>query len=704
MKKKIAGSLFLILIFLFGVSCARKPILTEGTLHQRGLLALAENNIERAEQFFKQSASDLSYAPSYFELAKIEFDKNTIRSRRNARNYLQSAIWKEPENIEYRLLMANIMSFLSKGMAYNVYEEILEINPACVEALYNMGKIKEEEFYEYHKSFRRTDSGPSFSLDSYAYDYFSAAERFFRKVIKYDPQNIDTYLHLSFLYEAIGEFEEGIRLLKKVTEIDPENKNAFLFLGLLYNKIALHDSALVAYQKALELMNEEDKDDFVFKSAKLLFVEDDQNSLMFGRKLNTFWNANDPLYLTDYNERLLEHYSRVALANLRFTVEKLELPGWQSDRGEILVRYGEPYERIRFRPSINAGGRTTVMLKTDLWLYRDKVFGFTDDYWTNNYRFSVPNNSGRYLSQFNFDTHSYNKSLKRTNPEDYSPKFKGNLFNVPFNLVQFKDLDNAANKNTQLYLNYALDVFGSFKFRGNYKLQHKAGLFLLDDEANKIKQTVDNYTYLNSERELNLGRHNKFWISSMMMETKPDSGTIAFEIIRDKDNGVSTNRFGLRIKEFSENKLDLSDILLASEINRNSSGDGAVIRRDLTILPNPTHTFTCDNNIFIYYEVYNLAQNSSIQANFEQRITISKKEESSGFENFISSLLSLFGTDRGSDRLTMTTNYQSFKKNTQVYLQLDMKALEAGEYIVEIKVKDKSTGEEASSETFLVWR
>ena len=33
--------------------------------------------------------------------------------------------------------------------------------------------------------------------------------------------------------------------------------------------------------------------------------------------LTQFWNKNDPLFLTNHNERRMEHYGRVAYANLR---------------------------------------------------------------------------------------------------------------------------------------------------------------------------------------------------------------------------------------------------------------------------------------------------------------------------------------------------------------------------------------------------
>jgi GWxTD domain-containing protein len=596
------------------------------------------------------------------------------------------------------------MSYFSNGMAYDVYEEILEINPNCVDAIYNMGITKEEEFYEFYKSIRQEQFEPSVSFDFFAYEDFIKAERLLKKAIRLDPEKIEAYLHLSYLYEEIGELERGIPLLREILKIDSTNKNAHLYLGYLCYKTGRHDSSLLSYTTALELMNEEEQENFNINSASMFVEMKEEKQTKIENVLNKFWRSNDPLYLTEYNERLLEHYSRVTFSNLRFTVGDQDISGWHSDRGEIVIRYGEPLNRIRFRPYINSGGKTALMLKTDVWFYHDKVFGFTDDYFTGNYRFSSPKWRGATFSQFLYDTHTYAQDLRRLNPEDYTPKFKGPTFDIPFQLVQFKDLDDNNNKKTQLYVNYAMDISGKFEFNNKYKLEHKCGLFLLDKESNKQEEQVDDITYLHSDREIKFNDYEKYWVNSMFIESNPDTGIIAFEIIRNEDDAVSSNHFEYSIKEFSSNEIAISDILLASDINSSSSNEGVIVRGNHKILPNPTQVFTKVNNIFIYYEAYNLKLDSKNGANFEQRITIRNAEESSVVEDIFASIGNLFSGDSAEDQITLITNYQAFENNAQVYLQIDMNSYLPGDYIVNVTVEDKRTGEEASSETILRWR
>lgn len=71
-----------------------------------------------------------------------------------------------------------------------------------------------------------------------------------------------------------------------------------------------------------------------------------------------FWRQRNPLHLTDINERLLEHMARVATAELLFGEPDTGLRGWQTDRGQVLIRYGLPQEIWQE----STGGRISIGL------------------------------------------------------------------------------------------------------------------------------------------------------------------------------------------------------------------------------------------------------------------------------------------------------------------------------------------------------
>ncbi len=701
MKRKIRNIFLVILLFYVPFISGQTSSEPSNEYHSRALSDLKAGKTAEAETLFYNSAREFSYAPSWYELAKIEFDKNTVYSRGKARDYIEKAIWADPKNIEYRMLKAKLMEFFSSGMAYDVYEDILELDPDNTEALFNMGKIKEEDFYEYHNSFMKYEDA-SLSYNDYAYEDYVKAERFFKKAIRTDPERTDSYIHLTHLYSEAGKYEPGIPLLKEVVKIDPQNKDAFLFMGYLYYKTLSFDSSQAAYQKALSLMTENEREAFQDSTSFMLMGSEENKVEDTDSSVNQFWEHKDPLYLTRYNERLLEHYSRVAYSNLMFSVAKQNVTGWKSDRGEIMLRYGEPENRFRLRPFINAGGRTQMMMKTDVWVYKNKSFGFTDDYWNKNFRFSTPTLNGRYYSQFGLDTYADVQSLRRTDPEEYEPKFKGPVFTMPYAVAQFKDLDNEDDHNTQLYINYALDISKDYEYLNRYNVQHQSGLFLFDGSNKQIAQKVDEFTYLGKDKVLKFSSAEKYWINSLETETKPDSVSLAFEVIRKRDSGVSTNHFKMLVKNYDDNNLELSDVVLASAVEKNSPGKYSLTRNNIGILPNPTRTFTRSTPVYIYYEAYNLQQDKDRKTDFEQKITLKKVDDNSFIENVFSSLVHLFSTKN--EEVTLTTDYQSFEKNTQVYLQLDLSGYQPGDYIVTVTIDDRLAGTKASSETLLKWR
>ena len=63
-----------------------------------------------------------------------------------------------------------------------------------------------------------------------------------------------------------------------------------------------------------------------------------------------FWTSKDPRYLTPYNERKLAHYFRLTYADLLYGSPGLDMRGWETQRGRILVRYGPPRSDVVIVP------------------------------------------------------------------------------------------------------------------------------------------------------------------------------------------------------------------------------------------------------------------------------------------------------------------------------------------------------------------
>ena len=293
--------------------------------YKEGLTALNKKDYEAAKNLFKKSISEKENAPAEYELAKILVSKNSIEARNEARDLMTRAIFADPNNIKYHLLMADLWEYISDELASIEYENILKIDSTNIIALLQLGKMKEKHFEEYNNSFLLDDpSNPMLNFYKLSEKYFGEAKSYFEKVLSVDSLNSQAILHLSFLNDDIKKPEKALPLLEKLVKYCPEDKGARLCLGVMYYKTSNLQGSYIEYQEALKLMDVNERMDFTFNSVKELIEP------LFGGKMenysdkelqnliNSYWTVKNPLFMSKYNARLLEHYTSVAEANLHF--------------------------------------------------------------------------------------------------------------------------------------------------------------------------------------------------------------------------------------------------------------------------------------------------------------------------------------------------------------------------------------------------
>jgi len=66
-----------------------------------------------------------------------------------------------------------------------------------------------------------------------------------------------------------------------------------------------------------------------------------------------FWKHRDPTPDTEENEIKDEFYRRIDFCNQNFTVFMLDKEGWETDRGKIFLKYGEPSQVEKHESDLN---------------------------------------------------------------------------------------------------------------------------------------------------------------------------------------------------------------------------------------------------------------------------------------------------------------------------------------------------------------
>ncbi|OGU75142.1 MAG: hypothetical protein A2V93_02345 [Ignavibacteria bacterium RBG_16_34_14] len=156
----------------------------------------------------------------------------------------------------------------------------------------------------------------------------------------------DSYTLTISLIDSIRNY--GVSSSKKFYVLNPSVKINDSIYSQITNIFATHFGA----------MAEEELDD-LFKKSKYIATQQEieQYSSLTGKEgkqkfLYSFWNARDIEPSTVRNEFYLEYLKRIEVSNQQFAA--LGKKGWETDRGRIFLKYGEPSEIERFPNQIDS--------------------------------------------------------------------------------------------------------------------------------------------------------------------------------------------------------------------------------------------------------------------------------------------------------------------------------------------------------------
>lgn len=93
---------------------------------------------------------------------------------------------------------------------------------------------------------------------------------------------------------------------------------------------------------------------------------DNGTALEREKKFRSFWKEKDPTPDTEFNELMAEYYQRIDYTYKNFTTENTI--GFNSDRGEVYIKYGPPKDINRKFPKEGA--------TTEIWTYPNRQFIF----------------------------------------------------------------------------------------------------------------------------------------------------------------------------------------------------------------------------------------------------------------------------------------------------------------------------------------
>ncbi len=565
---------------------------------------------------------------------------------------------------------------------------------------------------------------------------------FLVKSIVADPKNRDAYYDLGLIHYESKNPEGLVKASKLCMDQYPEDKDALLYCGLGYQGMGEWETAHEYYMRAVERMSTEER--ALMESVDLIASQEERSVLDSIATTDTtrigwtdnrvrvrFWRKHDPLYLTTFSERRMEHYGRVAYANLRYGQRLKGIPGWQTDRGKAHIRFGSALNRKATRLEIPGGvdsfdGR-----------FGQSIQGGDEEWYYEGFSISFVNSDG--LDSWRFDTRPGRTSGRYTfnhRPTHYMDPFRFSKYRIPYHVASFKDDDSV-----RVELAYVVPKYNVSASDADSGFVLENGVFVFDENWDEIYRkrsdlnlswpelTPSGYPAADSLR-------NSHLVFQLAFRVAPGTYHLVGEVQARKKGSIGTFRVERGFATV-DSSLSMSDLLLATQIETGSPFPEK--RSHLNVVANPLRTYHRSEPAFIYLEVYNLKRDEFGRTEYDIAYRIGRPEQKK-IDPYLFMAQRLPGDGEASDvaqvnvtrnemleithveeareleddaqarrikemarsregaETTVTSRYEGSREDDFTYLQIDVSHVPVGVHRLSVRVKDMHTGQTATRE------
>ena len=369
-----------------------------------------------------------------------------------------------------------------------------------------------------------------------------------------------------------------------------------------------------------------------------------------------FWKSQDPLYLSDFNERKMAHFGRMAYVNLRFRRFLDDVEGWQTDMGKTYIKFGRYRLRVTTYKGTWDSKEVLNAAMMEFWYYENFRFifcGTTDDIWhfcggavghlpsavpaveMSAFRFerllSYADTAGvrpyfmrrKLLSSFIPRTleeashHTFRKTAQR-----FIDPYLQRKYTLPYQITTFEE-----QNKMRVELSYMIPKDRLTENPETGKVSFWDGVFLFDQQWNDMYNDHKSRTLTlpqpQSAQNAAARHRNGHLLISRTVSVRQDSYRFSVELL-DQTSGLIGVARDEKPFLYGQETFHLSDLLVGSDIQTKK----ALIesRDDLHITPNPVRTFSPSEPVFIYLELYDLQRDDFGNTQYEISYTIGKPE------------------------------------------------------------------------------
>ena len=670
------GFTLLFCIFGAGLSKGETTIdaLFQNAMEQVDQVSRAESIVALEEIISK----DRDYAPAYNELAKLHLLEHSVNGRQLAMQMIQQAIASDPDNIEYQLMRGKILWHQGfRSRALNQFKDMTKKHPQNTVVLNSIGMFLVYDFLsqkDRRAPLKEMDMGsrvPHYKtmamkprikdFKTFAQESKQEAVQVLRKSIQLDATNQQSYYLLGILYFEDENWNAFHALMQDLYAHNPDDKNALLFCGLAAYQIGEFNESHEYYQRALDLMRVEERE--LLESIDLLVPEeghasrDTTQAIDESLEREMFWKRQDPLYLSDFNERKMAHFGRMAYANLRFRRFLDDVEGWQTDMGKTYIKFGRYRRRVTTYKGTWDSEKVLDAAMMEFWYYENfqfKFCGTTDDIWhfcggaVGYLPSTVPavETSGFTITKRAEDDAKRIRPyfMMRISPASFVPPisilteaphhifrkivqrfvdpYLNRKYTLPHQIAAFEEQDSM-----RVELSYMIPKDRLTENSETGKVSFWDGVFFFDQQWNEVYKYRKSVSFaLPPQKPASnaAARHrNDHLLISRTLSVPQGSYHVSVELLDQTSGAIGIARNEEQFL-YDQEPFHLSDLLVGNDIQTKKALPES--RDDLLITPNPVRTFSQSEPVFIYLELYDLKRDDFGSTQYEISYTIGKPE------------------------------------------------------------------------------
>ena len=280
-----------------------------------------------------------------------------------------------------------------------------------------------------------------------------------------------------------------------------------------------------------------------------------------------------------------------------------------------------------------------------------------------------------------------------TSPDFYRPGLPGDILNFYYDLAHFRGPDGQTN--LEIYYGIPPEQVEIEQEADSSFIHVQLAVALANEGHTSIYRTTDEFAYRGAQVP-STTEQGAFVPEIIKTQVPPGKYELQVQM-KDLISGrTGLYRQELEVRDYQIPELQVSEIQLASSI----AEDGATkfLKEDVWIIPIPTRSYAAKQNVYAYFEIYNLTKDTFGQTRYktEYRIRSSAMPAVGVFGAVTAGLRTIFRTRK--PQVAITNELTGRDADEREYVEIVLNKVRPGVNALEVIVTDLISGKSIERE------